>query len=257
MTRRATTLSIAACFVGVVLLAGGCNCCRVQPAPGAAAVVVDVKAKPKEGVKAEHFARVPVYDAAPRPAKATGEYEHVDYNALGDIVVWLEPAGDDAAAATAPALPPPPRKAVDVDVSAGRAADRTYAAYVGQPVVLFNKGTQAVTLYSVSDGNDFELAPLQPGQAATFEPKSEGLIEILSDPSQPPVATVYAAPSPWVARARSGKKVVFKDVPPGSYQAIAWHPRIPGGTVQIGQVSAGESKRATLQLGVNDLPKVE
>lgn len=254
MTRRATTLSIAASFVGVVFLAGGCNCCRVQPKPGAAAVVLDVKAKPKAGTKAEHFARMPVYDAAPRPpAKPTGEYEHVDYNELGDIVVWLEPAGDTAKAE----LPPAPRQAVDVDVRAGHAADRTYAAYIGQPVAVFNKGTESVTLYSVSDGNDFELTPLQPGQAASFEPKAEGLIEILSDASQPPVATIYAAPSPWVARAQSGKKVVFKDVPPGAYQAIAWHPRIPGGTVQIGQLSAGESKRATLQLGVNDLPKVE
>ena len=38
------------------------------------------------------------------------------------------------------------------------------------------------------------------------------MIEVLADPSQPPVATMYAVPSPWVARTRSGETVVFDDV---------------------------------------------
>jgi hypothetical protein len=261
MIRRTTTiLLVAACLTGGLFTGGCANCC-VKPEPGAAAVVLDVKAKPKAGTKAEHFTRVPVYDAAPRAAKPTGEYEHVDYDALGDIVVWLEPASGtgEAAATEAAPIPSPsaPRKAMEVKVSAGRQADRIYAAHVGQPVVLFNAGDQAVSLYSVSDGNDFELAPLPPGYAATIESKTEGLIEVLADPSQPPVATIYAAPTKYAARARSGKTVVFKDVPPGAYQAVAWHPRLPGSTANVGEVAAGQVKRATLQLGVNDLPKVE
>jgi hypothetical protein len=256
MTRRPTPILIAASLLGVFFVAG-CNCCRVQPKPGDAAVVLDVKAKPKAGVKAEHFARVPVYDAAPRPpAKPTGEFEHVDYNNLGDIVVWLEPTGDDraggephgAASATSPHV---------VDVNPAHPYKTIHAVSVGQHVALRNHSDQTVTFYSVSDGNDFELPPLKPGESAEVEAKSEGLIEVLSDPSQPPVALIYAAPSKYVARAQAGKKVVFNDVPPGSYQAIAWHPRIPGATTQIGPVVAGETKRATLQLGVNDLPKVE
>jgi hypothetical protein len=252
MTRRATPILIAASFVGTLLLAG-CNCCRVNPKPGDAAVVLDVKAKPKAGLKVEHFARVPVYDAAPHPVKPAGEYEHVDYNDLGDIVVWLEPTGDAAHAEVASVL----KSKSQVDVRAGKPADRTLAASVGQPVVIYNAGPQPVTLYSVSDGNDFELPPLNPGTVTSFQPKSEGLIEILADPSQPPVAMIYAAPTKWVARAQSGKQIVFNDVPPGSYQAVAWHPRLPGSTVNIGDVAAGQVKRATLQLGVNDLPKVE
>jgi hypothetical protein len=261
MTRPANTILLIAALLTGGLFAGGCANCCVKPQPGAAAVVLDVKAKPKAGTKAEHFTRVPVYDAAPRAAKPTGEYEHVDYDALGDIVVWLEPAngtGDAVAAETAPTTSPSaPRKAIGVKVRAGHPADTMHAAHIGQPVVLLNAGDQAVTLYSVSDGNDFEFAPLQPGQASSFETKSEGLIEVLADPSQPPVATIYAAPSKYAARARSGKTVVFKDVPPGAYQAVAWHPRLPGSTANVGEVAAGQVKRATLQLGVNDLPKVE
>jgi hypothetical protein len=258
MTRHVTPILIAACFAGVLFLAG-CNCCRVQPKPGDAAVVLDVKAKPKAGVKAEHFARGPVYDAAPRPAKATGEYEHVDYNELGDIVVWLEPASDGASAAprtssTAPTSSTPPHV---VDVDPAHPYKTIHAVSVGQRVALRNHSDRTVAFYSVSDGNDFELPPLKPGDSAEVEARSEGLIEVLSDPSQPPVALIYAAPSQYVARAQSGKKVVFNDVAPGSYQAIAWHPRIPGATTQLGQVMAGETRRATLQLGVNDLPKVE
>src|SRR4051794_36477443 len=111
MTHRATTILLAT-FVAASF-AGGCSNCCVQPKRGEAAVVLDVKAKPKAGAPAEHFAHVPVYDAAPRPpAKATGEFEHVDYANLGDIVVWLEP--------TDGAAPPPPspgrQYAVSVDV---------------------------------------------------------------------------------------------------------------------------------------------
>jgi hypothetical protein len=255
MTRHATPiLPIVAMFVGALFLAG-CSCCGVQPKPGDAAVVLDVKAKPKAGTKVEHFARVPVYDAAPRPVKPTGEFEHVDYNDLGDIVVWLQPsAAGDASHAERPNAD---KSAGQVDVRAGKEADRIFVAAVGQPVVIHNADSEPVTLYSVSDGNDFDLPPLSPGAVASFQPKSEGLVEILADPSQPPVATIYAAPTKWAARAQSGKKVVFTDVPPGSYQAVAWHPRLPGSTANVGEVSAGQVKHATLQLGVNDLPKVE
>jgi hypothetical protein len=255
MTRRATLLLFAASLLGSLFLAG-CACCaqpKPKPEPGDAAVVIDVQAKPKAGAKAEHFTRVPVYDAAPHPVKPTGQFEHVNYDDLGDIVVWLEPTGDTSHAET----PSEGKSVGQVDVRAGKPADHVHVASVGQPVAIHNAGSETVKLYSVADGNDFELPPLEPGAVTSIEPKSEGLIEVLADPSQPPVATIYAAPSKFVARARSGKTIVFNDVPPGSYQAVAWHPRIPGGTTQLGELNAGETKRVTLQLGVNDLPKVE
>src|SRR5688500_2525505 len=70
--------------------------CAARPSPkprgDGAAIVVEVVAKPKEGTKVHRFAKVPVYDAAPQPAPPSGQFELVDYSALDDVSVWLEPA---------------------------------------------------------------------------------------------------------------------------------------------------------------------
>ena len=115
-----------------------------------------------------------------------------------------------------------------------------------------NRGAEPVSLYSVSDDNDFELPEIAPGGEARYTVRSEGLIEVLADSADPPVATLYAAPSAWVARTRSGGRVVFNDVTPGSYEAMSWHPRLPGSTAPV-SAAPGAVARAALKVGVNVL----
>jgi hypothetical protein len=216
----------------------------VQPRPGTAAVVLAVGAKPKAKAAgaAERFARVPVYDAAPRPVAATGQYERVDYAALGDIIVWLEPAPE-----VAPRFSP-----VVVPVDSARSPETVYAASVGREVVFQNRGEAPVSLYSVSDENDFDLPDVPPGGEARYTVRAPGLIEVLADPSRPPVATLYAAPSPWVRRARAGESVLFNNVPPGTYEAVSWHPRLPGKSATVSLVP-DQVTRSTLDVGVKNI----
>jgi hypothetical protein len=271
MTRRRLINTSVAAACASVLAQGlaGCAAAPSSPTPrgGAAAVVLEVVAAPKPGAKANRFTRVPVYDAAPRPAAPpAGQYELVNYSALDDVIVWLEPAGaadasmardgasdraDDAATdATRPAVPPPSPLALDV--SADVHPDDVHAVALGQELVFRNRGAEPVALYSVSDDNDFELPEIPPGGEAHYTVRSTGLIEVLAGSADPPVATVYAAPTPWVARTRAGGWVVFDDVTPGPYEAMSWHPRLPGSTAAV-NLTPGSVARTALKVGVNVL----
>ena len=266
-----TFISACACLMGQAV--AGCIASHPSPKPraGAAAVVLEVTAQPTKGAKANRVARVPVYDAAPRPAAPSGQFELVDYSALDDVIVWLEPAGGADATASAdsagdggdagdltpdaaarPTAPPPPPPPLAFNVAARVHPDDVRAVTVGQEVVFRNGGAESVSLYSVSEDNDFDLPDVPPGGEARYTIGEAGLIEVLADPSDPPVATLYAVASPWVARTRSGGRVVFDDVTPGSYEAVSWHPRLPGSTAPL-SLAPGDVARPALRVGVNVL----
>lgn len=218
--------------------------CEVQSGPGMATAQVHIVAQPKAGAPRQ-ITRVPVYDAGPAPAVATGQYEHVDYQNLDDIIVWLE--SSQALAAT---MPQPAPLAVPIDQD--HPGTKVIPVSVGQQLLFQNQSSRPVAFYSVSDGNDFELKRLSPGDADPYVVRSPGQIEVLADPDKPPVAQLYAAPSPFVARAESGKTVTFANVPPGEYQAMSWHPRLPGASAPIA-LKADQASRCTLTVGVNNL----
>ena len=243
VTRAAASVAVGAL---VALGIGGCAARPVEPRPGAAVVVLEVGAKPKSG-GAERFARVPVYDAAPRPAAASGQFERVDYAALDDIVVWLEPAAD-VAGATPATLPAP----LLVQIDPAKTSDDVRAASVGQEIVFHNRGNTPASLYSVSDDNDFESLAIDSGGSGRYTVRAPGLIEVLADPSQPPVAVIYAVPTPWVACTCAGESVVFRDVPPGAYQALSWHPRLPGKSASL-SLAPDQVTRSTLDVGVKNI----
>src|ERR1044071_3474716 len=91
-----------------------------------------------------------------------------------------------------------------------------------------NRRDKPAAVWSVSDGNEFNLGTLAPGADATWTAKSGGAVEVLTDAYSDPVAQIYVAPSAWVGRTRSDKGVTFSNVPPGRYRAVCWHARLPG-----------------------------
>jgi hypothetical protein len=240
MTNRA----VASWILFAALLAGGCAT-QPTPQPGASCAKLTVEAKPKSGVK-QRVARVPVYDAAPRPTSAKGQFELVDYSSLGNIIVWIEPAPLDGVR----------KPALDLAIDAAHPSTELQPASVGQEIVFHNKGSAPLSLYSVSDNNDFDLPSIPAGAEGRYTVRGEGLIEILADPSQPPIALVYAAPSPRVAAARTGQTVIFNNVAPGSYRAVAWHPRLPGKSIDLA-LSPDRVCCATITIGVNNIASPE
>jgi len=235
-------------FASLAIVAAGCQSSSSSPpASGMSSLRVRVVAEPKAGYSAPAD-RVQVYDAPTKRTNATGDFETVDYSGLKEIVVWLEPMSGSAAKS--------PSTAAAIEVDARKpAAGLTTAVAVGQQLMVHNNGAAAGNLYSVSDGNDFNLGSIAPGATATFTARSEGLIEILNARLKDPVALVYAAPSPWVSLAKSGGTVEFNNVPPGQYRIVSWHPRLPGSQTMV-TLAANQAGSATIKVGVNTLPKV-
>ena len=223
-------------------LLAGCQSAP-KPSPGLASLRVNVVAEPKAG--SPLVSRAPVmYDQPGMTAtQQTGAYETVDYDNVEDIIVYLEPARGAAAA---------PRT---IDVNPGTTAGAVIPVSVGQKLTFRHAGAHGTPLYSVSEGNEFDVKTLAAGKTADYTVQSPGLIEVLTDPAKDPVLRLYAAPSRFVTATRSGKSVDFTDVPPGSYTAVAWHPRLPSGQTAV-TLTADQAARATLKVGVNALPKV-
>jgi len=230
-----------------MVLLCGCQSSTSPPPAGMAALRIKVMAEPKAGFTSPAD-RVLTYDAPVKRTNTSGDFEPVDYSALKEIVVWIEPASGSAAK--------PPQHPVLLDIDPQKpATNLNLAASVGQQVTLRNTTSNSANLYSVSDNNDFNLGSIPLAGTATFTARSEGLIEILNAKLKDPVALVYAAPSPWVSLAKSGSTIEFTNLPPGQYKIISWHPRLPGSQTTI-TLSADQVSTATIKVGVNTLPKV-
>ena len=229
-----------------LMLTVGCQS-QPRPSPGMSSLRVSVSAEPKAG-RTDLPSHVAVYDSSTATARPQGDYELVDYSNLDDIVIWLEPVNATAAG------PKPSPITISVDTP-GRAAAVDKAVSVGQTVVLTNRASHPQNIYSVSDGNDFDLGSVPAGGQGQFAVKSQGLIEVLTMGAADPLARVYAAPGSWVAMARAGDSVDFTNVPPGSYRLVSWHPRLPG-TEETINLTADQMASASIKVGVNELPKV-
>ena len=243
-------MSVHRTLFSLAVIVAGCGLVnpptRTAPPPlGTAVLRLHIVAEPKVGVPAES-PDSGEYDDAP----STPGMEHLDYANLPDIVVWLEPMNGNSNRVSGTGS-----VRIDVDsqhIVGGMAA----AVSVGQKIVLHNAGSVAADFYNVSDGNDFDLGRIAPDVGASYTVKSSGLIEVLTDSVRDPVARIYAAPTPWVQLTTAGKTVEFRNLAPGQYRVVTWHPRLPGREMTI-VLSANQVATAAAKVGVNDLPKID
>src|SRR6266576_2204290 len=77
-------------FASLLVMLCGCQSSTPPPQAGMAAVRIRVMAEPKAGFTSPDD-RVKTYDAPAKRTSATGDFETVDYSALKEIVVWVEP----------------------------------------------------------------------------------------------------------------------------------------------------------------------
>jgi hypothetical protein len=235
--------------VGLIAMMMLVGCQTGHPAQGLAELKVTVRAEPKQGVPLPSQ-NVTLYDQPTHSnyGSSRGAFEPVDYASLHNIVVWIAPAG--TAPTTAPVGVP---ERIDVgDKATGD--DRILAASVGQTLIFVNRAPHALTIYSVSDGNDFDLGRVPPGGERTYVVRSPGLVEVLTDSTDQPLVRVYAAPTAHVAVTHSGGEVTFNDLPPGQYRVVSWHPRLPGSETIV-NLAPNQVQEATITVGVNGLPK--
>lgn len=250
---RAQSRRSAASLIALIAALAGCEA-PVKIQPGLSGVRITVQAKPKSGYQRPMAAAsgVDPYGMSAPPAAdddvpQTGAFALVDYDHLDDIVVWLEPQDR----VTPNALPPE----ITLDVATpDPAGPPLLATGVGGVLRVRNTGRQAESVYSVSEGNEFDLGALPAGGEAHCTLGRPGVVEVLLDSRNEPLARVYVAPSPWVRRARGDQSVVFADVAPGAYRASCWHPRLPGMEQNV-MLRADQLARVTLVVGVDALAR--
>ena len=231
-------------ILAIGLLAAGCQ--TIPPVmPGRSDLVVHVLAQPKTGAQPPPQ-KVAVFDT-PAP-QDYGDFAKVDYSDLGQIVVWLEPTNGPAELKKS--------SPVNIDIDPSKAVNGVrHVASVGQTIILRNASSSPQTIYSVSDGNDFDFESVPAGGKVSYAARSPGLVEILTNsPSAIPVQ-IYVAPSPWVRLARSGETIQFDNLPPGQYRLVSWHPRLPG-TQETVTLTPGHVTNTSIDVSVNSLPKV-
>lgn len=223
------------------------GCQPVAPAPPAGLSTLQVKviAEPKAGVQAP-AGHPQTFDT---PGTGSGSFTRVNYADLDQIVVWLEPADE-----TAPRRPAATESIIDINPS-HPASGISAVTSVGATVVFRNTSGRPQTIYSVSDGNEFDRESVPAGGRASYTVRSTGRIDVLTDASPDPAAELYAAPVANVRLTHAGETIDFVDLPPGTYRLSSWHPRLPG--TQTGVVlSPGQVTDAAIKVGVNSLPKI-
>ena len=258
---RRTPAVVRLAFVAAAALAlcgGGAVGCRAPTGPG---LHVTVRAEPKKGYRqpsisptGEVFAYGATVEPSPGndpPAQPEPGFELIDYRRLGGIIVWVEPVGASQGAGPPP---PPLNAAVDLQTSDRQDVQDVHLASVGGRVS-FNTVRGGPTTFLVR-GEDGEVRELS-GGAPAFVPRGAGLLEVLSaddEDTDEPFARVFVAPTSRARKVRTGERVTFAPLPPGTYRVTTWHPILPGRS-EVVEVPAGPLVKRTITVGVNALPK--
>lgn len=239
----------------------GAGCSAPIPIrPGLSAVRIEVRATPKQGYMKRSAPVGTGYDTYGMSSdrgyepRETGPFARVDYRALDDIVVWIEPRLDavsfDSARDDPPVVimvNPPSTQHLDVPL---------FVIGVTGRLEFVNRSGRDEVIYSLADANAFDLGVVMQGGVASYQTVSPGLIEVLCESRVEPIALIYVAPTRWVERCRSGSDVIFTDLPPGRCRVACWHGRLPGSHANVLLV-ADKTTRAVVSVGVNALPKID
>ena len=238
----ATTLLLLA-----TALHPGCgDAAPAGPAKGKANLVVTVVAQPKTGAKGFRNYKPSEADKA-AAAASTGDFELVDYEHLDGIVVWFEtPTATDGSSAST----------VKVAVKAKPDKVELFAVSLGDSVTFENTGPRRLRLYSVSEGNEFDLGETAPGDIASHAFTSPGLVDVLDGNTFDVIARIFVAAGRGARVVHPGTATTFRDLDPGGYRVVAWHERLPGAERDV-TLAADATREVDLLIGVNALPKVE
>jgi plastocyanin len=155
------------------------------------------------------------------------------------------PMADAVVSLTPPGAVPLPRPAPAVmDQHNKEFVPHVLPVLVGTPVAFPNRDNIRHHVYSFSRAKKFEL-PLYIGTpAAPVLFDRPGPVVLGCNIHDWMVGYVYVLPTPYFARTGDDGRARLADVPPGSYEARAWHPRMKGVPEQTGRplaLAAGDT----------------
>ena len=152
---------------------------------------------------------------------------------LGDAVVFLEGLGD-----------PAPATRFDVTISDKAFAPHVLVVPVGSTVAFPNHDPFDHNVFSVSEGNSFDLGLYGRGQGKSVTLQHPGLVRVFCNVHPRMVALVLVMGTHHYAQPGADGSFTINGVGPGSYRLHVWHERAP--TEVVKEVAVGAA-------GVSDL----
>jgi plastocyanin len=152
---------------------------------------------------------------------------------LGDAVVFLEGLGD-----------PAPVARFDVTISDKAFAPHVLVVPVGSTVAFPNHDPFDHNVFSVSDGNSFDLGLYGRGEGKSVTLRHPGVVRVFCNVHPRMVALVLVMGTHHYAQPGADGSFTINGVGPGSYRLHVWHERSP--TEVVKEVTVGAA-------GVSDL----
>ncbi|HZN55463.1 MAG TPA: hypothetical protein VFB67_09085 [Candidatus Polarisedimenticolaceae bacterium] len=146
------------------------------------------------------------------------------------VVVWLEGGPGP--------VPPPRRERIET-------REKTFAPALlvvppGSTVAFPNGDTIRHNVFSLSEGNPFDLGLYGKGESREASLPRPGIVRVYCNVHPKMAATIVVAPARHVARAAADGAFTMADVAPGRYEIHAWDER--GGTttqaITVGEADA-------------------
>jgi plastocyanin len=159
---------------------------------------------------------------------------------LSNAVIWIESQHRAAPAApgtpAAPAAPAahdsnPPRT-LDIAIHDKIYAPRVVVAPVGSTVRFPNYDPFNHNVFSVSEGNSFDLGLFGRGETRGQTFVHAGLVRVFCNVHPRMVAYVVLVSSRFFTQPVADGSFTLADVPPGRYRLHAWHERVPAAVTQ-------------------------
>jgi hypothetical protein len=181
-----------------------------------------------------------------RPGESRA-YETIDYAQVDDVVVWVEPLGEQAGAFSS--------SGGSISIDLGSPQTNLRVAGRGAIWAFRNSTGRVIDIYLRTEEGKVVSLGAMPGPGRSVSPNVQGLVEVMAVDQPEPLARIYVAPTAFVRLASTKEPVRFFGVPPGRARIVAWHPRLPGATTEV-NIAADRETRAAVTIGVNSLPKV-
>jgi plastocyanin len=177
----------------------------------------------------------------------TVEIDDVHGHPAGDAVVTLRNETLQRAGARAPET-----KVIDQ-------RDETFIPYVeifrpGDSVVFRNSDTTRHHVYSFAAAKSFEFV-IAPGDSAPPVVLDRvGEIPVGCNIHDQMITHLYVSDAPWLAHAKADGRVVFDNLPPGTYKLDVWHPQLRPGRPGPSRTVTIDAAQSSVALSVSLLP---
>jgi len=161
---------------------------------------------------------------------------------LGPTVVFLD-------GVSGPLSFEPPRGRIRMHQKNAQFEPRFLAVPAGQTLEMPNDDAIFHNVFSFSKPNDFDLGLYPAGESRSVRFAHPGVVNIYCSIHESMTATVFVAPSPWLAVAKPTGEFELRGVPPGRYRLRVWNERLPEAG-QIVEVTAGATRRVDVPVAM-------